>query len=192
MCAFLKIHVLKIFIERWFWELNMLIGSLVELHVRLHSCLCFFLKKLFLKAGSTPPRYFAVCRASSAFSYRNPDSFSIPGGSIENGFASSIASWHLVDRSSFCSWFCWVVPRHLSYQWPFSRHLPRQISQYLSTPASIEIYCWHYLSSLCNLELISFDISLYTSLFSLPNFLISLQSLFLKDFSSFFKNFFTW
>ena len=36
----------------------MLIGSLVELHVGLHSCLCFsHLKKLVLKAGSTPPRY---------------------------------------------------------------------------------------------------------------------------------------
>ena len=130
VCFFWKIHVLKIFIERWFWELNMLIGSLVKLHVGLHSCLCFsHLEKLVLKAGSTLPRYLAVCRASSAFSYRNPDSFSIPGESIENGFASSIASWHLVDRSSFCFWFCWVVP------WPlldssavddhFSRHLPR-------------------------------------------------------------------
>ena len=36
----------------------MLIGSLVELHVGLHSCLCFsHLEKLFLKAGSTPSRY---------------------------------------------------------------------------------------------------------------------------------------
>ena len=57
MCVF-EIHVLKIFIERWFWELNMLIRSLVVLHVGLHSCLCFsFLEKLFWKAGSTPPRY---------------------------------------------------------------------------------------------------------------------------------------
>ena len=59
----------------------MLIGSLVELHVGLHSCLCFsHLEKLVLKAGSTPPQCFAVCRASSAISYRFPDSFSIPGG----------------------------------------------------------------------------------------------------------------
>ena len=34
----------------------MLIGSLVELHVGLHSCLCFsHLEKLVLKAGLTPP-----------------------------------------------------------------------------------------------------------------------------------------
>ena len=50
MCVFLRIHVLKFFIKRWFWEFNMLIGSLVELHVGLHSCLCFLhLKKLVLK-----------------------------------------------------------------------------------------------------------------------------------------------
>ena len=92
----------------------MLIGSLVELHVGLHSCLCFsHLEKLVLKASSTPPRYLAICRASSAFSYRNLDSFLILGGSIENGSASSIAFRHLVDRSSFCSCFCWVVPQHL-------------------------------------------------------------------------------
>ena len=36
----------------------MLIGSLVEFHVGLHSCLCFkHLEKLVLKASSTPPRY---------------------------------------------------------------------------------------------------------------------------------------
>ena len=36
----------------------MLIGSLVELHVGLHSCLYFsLLEKLLLKASSTPPRH---------------------------------------------------------------------------------------------------------------------------------------
>ena len=113
----------------------MLGGSLVELLVGLHSCLCFsHLEKLILNAGSTPPRYLAVCRASSAFSNRNPDSFSIPGGSIENGFASSIASRHLVDRSSFCSSFYWIVPRHLldtsAVDDHFSRHL---LDRYLDT-----------------------------------------------------------
>ena len=78
----------------------MLIGSLVELHVGLHSCLCFsHLEKLVLNAGLTPPRYLAVCRASSAFSYRNPDSFSTPSGSIEKALVSSIASRYLVDQS---------------------------------------------------------------------------------------------
>ena len=36
----------------------MVFGSLVVLHVWLHSCLCFsLLKKLFLKAWSTPPQH---------------------------------------------------------------------------------------------------------------------------------------
>ena len=92
----------------------MLIRLLVELHVELHSCLCFsYLKKLVLKVGSTPPRYLAVCRASLAFSYLILDGFSIPGGSIEKAPVSSITSWHLVDRSSFCSWIWWVVPWYL-------------------------------------------------------------------------------
>ena len=78
----------------------MLIGSLIELHVGFHSCLFFsHLEKLVFKAGSIPPRYLVVCRASLAFSYRNPDNFSILGGSIKNGSASSIASRHLVDQS---------------------------------------------------------------------------------------------
>ena len=83
-------------------------------------------------------------------------------------------------------------PRYLSCRRPFSRHLPRQMSRYLSTLASIKIYHWHYLSSLCDPKLVSLDLFLDTSLFSLPNVLISLQSLFLKDSSSFSKNFFTW
>ena len=105
-----------------------------SLHVGLHSCLCFsHLEKLVLKVGSTPHRYLAVCRASLAFSYRNPDSFSIPGGSIENGFVSSIASRHLVDRSSFYSWFCWVVPRHLLDTSTVDDHFSTSVSIPLDT-----------------------------------------------------------
>ena len=62
----------------------MVFESLLELHVGLHSCLCFsLLEKLLLEANSTPPRYLAICRASYTFSYRNLDSFSPPGGTIE-------------------------------------------------------------------------------------------------------------
>ena len=43
----------------------MAFGSLVELHVGLHSCLCFsLLEKLLLIASSTPPQYLAISRAS--------------------------------------------------------------------------------------------------------------------------------
>ena len=50
------------------------------------------------------------------------------------------------------------------------------MSQHLSTPSSIEIYCGTIYSSSCNPSLISFDLSLDSSLFSLLNDLISLQS----------------
>ena len=96
----------------------MLIGSLVELHVGLHSWLCFSpLEKLVFKSGSTPLRYLLDTLLSvellKPFSYRNPDSSSILGGSVENAPASSIASRHLVDRSSFCSWIWFLVARYL-------------------------------------------------------------------------------
>ena len=108
------------------------------------------------------------------------DSFSTPGGLNENASASSIASWHLVDRSRFWSGIWWFVPRYL--------YLSMTI---FSTPPDTFI-CWdllvHYLSSLCNPELISLDLSLDTSLISLPNFLIysnNCSSRFLQAFSSF-------
>ena len=47
------------------------------------------------------------------FSYRNLACTSIPGGSIKIRFVCLIASRHLVDRSSFRSWFWWVDPRYL-------------------------------------------------------------------------------
>ena len=150
----------------------MVFGSLV---------LCFsLLEKLLLKASSTPPWYLAICWASSTFSYHNLDSFSTPGGSIEKVPASSIASQHLVDRSSFCFCIWWFVPWHLLdtciCQRPFSRYLPWQMSQHLSTPSSVEIYWGTIYSSSCDPSLISFNLSLNSSLFSLPNNLISLQS----------------
>ena len=96
----------------------MLIGSLVELYVGLYSCLCFSpFEKLFWKAGLAPPRHLFDTLLSvkllKLFSYRNPDSYSIHGGSIENAPASSITSQHLVDRMSFCSWIWFLVVRYL-------------------------------------------------------------------------------
>ena len=96
------------FFERLFWEIFVLIGSLVELYVRLHSYLCFsHLEKLFWKAGSTPPQHLLDTLLSveilKHFFKHNLDTSSIPGGSIEKASASSIAPRHLLDRSSFCS-----------------------------------------------------------------------------------------
>ena len=77
----------------------------------------FTLEKLVLKNGSTPPRYLLDTLLSvkllKPFSCCNPDSSSIPGGSIENAPAPSIASRHLVDRSSFYSWIWFLVARYL-------------------------------------------------------------------------------
>ena len=96
----------------------MLIGSLVELHVGLHSCLCFSpLEKLVLKCGSTPSWYLIDTLLSvelpKPFSCRNLDSSLIPGGLIENALASSIASRYLVDWSRFCSWIWFLVAWYL-------------------------------------------------------------------------------
>ena len=99
VCVF-GIYVLKIVVERWFWELKMFIGSLIELHAWLHSYLYFsLLEKLFLSNldTSSTPGYLSRFSTSS---YRNLDSFttarwidrdffwtlnnfSIAGGSIE-------------------------------------------------------------------------------------------------------------
>ena len=124
VCVFLKIHVLKIFIERWFWELNMLIGSMVELHVGLHLCLCFsLLEKLLLKASSTPPRYLAICWASSAFSYRNLDSFSTPSGSIELLFLYLMICSSTPPRYLYLSKTIFSIPSSIDVSIPLDTYI---------------------------------------------------------------------
>ena len=66
---------LKIVVERWFWELKMLIGSLVKLHAWLHLYLCFSLhKKLFLSNLNNFLTLGYLPNFSTSF-YRNLDSF---------------------------------------------------------------------------------------------------------------------
>ena len=141
----------------------MLIGLLVELYVGLHSCLCFSpLEKLFWKAGSTPPRYLAICLLKP-FSYHNPDSSSIPGGSIENAPASSIASRHLVDRSSFCSWIWFLVARYLLDTSTIDDHF-------------LDTYLDSFLNTSWYLHLSSFTEGLYIHFFTIwSSFLWSLS-----------------
>ena len=82
----------------------MLIGSLVELHVGLHSCLYFsHLEKLVLKAGSTPPRYLL----NTLLSVEILQLFLI---------AFLIASRYLVDRSRKL-----LPPRQLLDTWWIDR-----------------------------------------------------------------------
>ena len=90
--------------------------------------------KKWLDTSSIPPRHLAICRASQAFSYYNLDSSSIPSGSIEKAPASSIASWHLVHRSSFCSWIWWVVPQYLLDTSTVDKHfLDTYLDSFLNT-----------------------------------------------------------
>ena len=96
----------------------------------------FSSKKLFWKAGSTPPWYLAICQASQAFFLTQSrhfldtwwidqdsscllDSSSTPGGSIELLFLKLIL-------------FCSILARYLSYRRPLSWHLHRQLPRYLS------------------------------------------------------------
>ena len=144
VCVF-RISVLKIAIERWFWKVNMVFESLVELLAWLHSCLCFsLLEKLFLKASSTPPRHLLDTWLSvelpSFFLLQSwhlldtwwvdressypLDSFSTPGGLIEP---------HLL-----CLMFCTsTLPRHLYLSTAKSSTLG---STPWSTPSFVEIY----------------------------------------------------
>ena len=193
MCVFLRSMCFKILIERWFWEIIVLIRSLVELHVGLHSCLCFSpLEKLVLKSGSTPPRHLAICRASQAFSYRNPDSSLIPGGSINKAPTSSIASRYLVDRSRFCSWIWWVVPQYLLDTSVIDKHfLDSYLDSFLDT--SRHLICWDLLRVLykppCAIRTSFNSISLSIALCFLSQTLSSHSNLdperFLQDFSRF-------
>ena len=148
--------------------------------------------KCWLDTSSIPPRYLIVYRASSAFSNRNPDSFSIPSGSIENGSASSIASRHLVDRSRFYSWFCWVVPRHLldtsAVDDLFSQHL---LDRYLDTSRYLHLsrFTTGTIYTSCAIPLSFQSISLSILLWFLCQILsshsLNCSSRFLQAFSSF-------
>ena len=168
VCVF-EIYVLKIIVRRWFWEFKFLFGSLLKLHAWLHLCLCFsLLKKLFLKASSTPGYLLSF----QAFSYRNLDTSSTPHGLIEP---------HLL-----CLKFCTST---------FSRHLYLLMAK-SSTPldtfihrALLKFYIYFLMRSKPHF---SRSLSLNTFIFSPPKPLSLTPNLFLKGFSSFFKSFFTW
>ena len=82
----------------------MVFGSLVELHVGLHSCLCFsLLEKLLLRASSTPPRHLL----DTLLSIELLKLFHI---------AISITSRYLVDRSRNL-----LPPRQLLDSWWIDR-----------------------------------------------------------------------
>ena len=74
----------------------MMFGSLVELHVLLHSYMCFsLLEKWFLSnldTSSIPPRHLAICHALKLFLIATLTDPQQLGGSIEKVPGPSIAS----------------------------------------------------------------------------------------------------
>ena len=139
----------------------------------------FTLKKLVLKSGSTPPWYLL-------------DTSSTLGGSIEKAPASSIASWHLVDRSSFCSWIWWVVPPYLLDTSAVNDHfLDTYLDSFLDTSRHL-----HLLSFTEGLYILSsqsdshfFNLSWSVCTYSSPKHTLSLTpNLFICDFFKLFQD----
>ena len=166
----------------------MLIGSLVELYVGLHSCLVFLLSKNYFEnlARHLLNTLLSV-ELLKPFSYRNPDSSSILGGSVENAPASSIASRHLVDRSSFCSWIWFLVARYLLNTSTIDDHfLDTYLDSFLDTFRHLHLSRFIEGLYILSSRYVShfFDLSVAIHL---PNTLFLTPNLFLCDFSSFFK-----
>ena len=143
VCVF-GIHVLKIVVERWFWEVYIVFGSLVVLHVWLHSCLCFsLLEKLFLKASSTPPQHlhniwlsvelpsFFLSQSRHLLdtwwvnreSFCPFNSFSTPGGSIEPHFLCLMFCTSTLSRHLYLSMAKSSTPGSTPYSTPSSVNL---------------------------------------------------------------------
>ena len=79
----------------------------------IHVCVFLLLKNCFEKPAQQLLDTLLSVKLLKPFSYRNPDSSSILGGSIENAPASSIASRYLVDWSCFFSWIWFLVSWYL-------------------------------------------------------------------------------
>ena len=148
VCVCVCVCALNIFVERWFWELKMLTGSLFELYAWLHSYLCFsLLEKWFLSylnTSSISPRHLAICRALMLCSYRNLDRSSTTRWIDRESswtFDSLSTASGLIELLFLCLCF---VSRHLLdsciCRRCVSRHISWQMSRHLSTPLSVENY----------------------------------------------------
>ena len=158
----------------------------------IHICVFLLSKNCFGKAGSTPPRYLAICWASQAFFLTQSrhlldilwidresscllDSSSTPGGSIELLFLNLT--------------LCCSIPQLSKTR---SSTPTLTASSIPPDTSAVEIYWKVYIFLNCDSSLIS-SISLYLFVtVHLPNTLIFIPNLFLKYSSSFFKFLFTW
>ena len=157
----------------------------------IHVCV-FYSRKTGFKKWLDTSWHLSVCRASQAFSYRNPDTSSTPSGSIEKAPASSIASWHLVDRLSFCSWIWCVVPRLLDTLAIDDHFLDTYLDSFLDTCICrdlLRVYIY-FLRDPFLISSISLDLS---APIHLPNILsLSLQTSSFVIFQAFSRFFFSW
>ena len=145
----------------------MLIGPLVDLDVGLHSCLCFpHLDKLFLKASSTPLRYLLDTLLSvellQLFLIAIPTtSRHLVDRSRMFLHPRKLLDTWWIDRECFCLLDSFLIPsgliellflyllvcsstphRYLLLLTNIFSTPSRQMSRHLSTPSSVEIYCW--------------------------------------------------
>ena len=106
----------------------------------IHVCVFLLSKNCFEKLARHLLDTLLSVELLKPFSYRNPDSSSIPSGSIENALASSIASWHLVDRLSFCSWIWFLVARYFLNTLAFDDHfLDTYLDSFLDTSRHLHL-----------------------------------------------------
>ena len=159
----------------------MVFGSLVELHVWLHSCLCFsFLEKLFEKLARhlldtfSTPGYLS---SFQAFSYCNLNTSSTPGGSIEPHLL-----WLMFLNLDTFSTLVSVNGQIIDTWLDTSRHL------HLSR-ALLRFYIFFLVRFKPHF---SRSLSLDSSISSSPKHSHLTPNLLLKVSSSFFKSFFTW
>ena len=124
--------------------------------------------KSLLDTSSIFSRHLAVCRASWAFSYRNLDCSSTPGGSIDKLSNPSIAYRQLVWSIELLFLLLVFFPRHLQLLTTF---FSTPTSTDGSTPVDTNI-CRDllrlYLNTSCDPPLISIDLPLDYSNFSSP------------------------
>ena len=87
----------------------------------IHVCIFLLSKNCFEKLARHILDALLSVELLKPFSYCNPDSSSIPGGSIEFLFLKLILCYS-------------ILARYLSYRRPPSRHLPRQLPRHLPIP----------------------------------------------------------
>ena len=163
----------------------MLLGSLVELHVGLHSCLSFsLLEKLLLKASSTPPRHLLDTWLSVELpSFFLSQSRHLVGRS--RNFLSPrqlFDTWWIDRASSLMSDV--FVPRHFLDTCIYRRKNPRHLARHLYLSRITEDL--YIRSSRSDSHFFNLSAPVH-----LPNTISLTPNLFPSDSSSFFKFSFT-